>query len=154
MTRLTPLILVFLILGCRPNGEVVRYMGRPPVSIRTAPVDGTYLLYPGTDDPAILIEDLKAGDKIGFAYQQTSAGKRLYAVAGQDQSFNLERGERYAWMLQSKMTGAKRLGGTEGASASQQRHQAAQRAFEAAEQQLKTAQDNYESAKRRLEQAK
>lgn len=148
--RLILLVLLALVtVGCRPKGEVVRYMARPPVTVAKAPQDGTYLLYPGIDDPPILVEDLRAGDPIGFAMERTPAGVRLFAVAGEDRSFNLERGERYAWMLQQAMDQRPVSAGR----MAEQRLEAARRAYEAAEQQLKTAQQNFESARRRLEQA-
>ncbi|MCC6239103.1 MAG: hypothetical protein IT448_02215 [Phycisphaerales bacterium] len=150
------LVLVLLGLGavgCRPQGEIVRYMARPPASTVKAPQDGTYLLYPGTNDPPILVEDLKAGDPIGFTIQQTAAGKRLFAVVGQDQSFNLERGERYAWMLQGRMNPKSLPGADEAGGPDKQRLNSAQRAYDAAAQQLKSAQQNFEAAQRRLEEA-
>ncbi len=127
-------------------------MARPPASVVRAPEDGTYILYPGVDDPPILIDDLKAGDPIGFTLEKTTAGSRLYAVVGDDRSFNLERGERYAWMLQHRMEPRAMPSGVRGATPQQQRREAAQRAYDAAERQLKIAQQNFEAAKRRLEQ--
>jgi hypothetical protein len=155
MTRILILTLLALtvLTGCRPKGEVVRYMARPPASVVRAPADGTYMLYPGVDDPPILVEDLNAGDPVGFTLEKTPAGARLYAVVGQDRSFNLERGERYAWMLQQNMDRRAMPTNVQGSSPTDQRLEAAQRAYEAAEQQLKTAQANYEAAQRRLEQA-
>jgi hypothetical protein len=142
-----------LILGCRPKGEIVRYMARPPATVTRAPADGTYVLYPGVDDPPILVEDLQAGDPVGFTLEKTPAGARLFAVAGGDRSFNLERGERYAWMLQQKMDSRAMPTHVKGGTPADVRLEAARRAYEAAEQQLRTAQDNFEAARRRLQQA-
>lgn len=141
-------------VGCRPQGEVVRYMARPPASVIRAPENGTYLLYPGTDDPPILIEDLRAGDPVGFTLEKTPAGARLFAVVGDDRSFNLERGERYAWMLQQRMNSRAMPTRAAGNSIADQRREAAQRAYEAAAQQLETAQRNFEAAQRRLAESK
>jgi hypothetical protein len=154
MTRTIILTLaVAALIGCRPKGEIVRYMARPPVTVSRAPSDGTYMLYPGVDDPPILVEDLQAGDPIGFTLEKTPAGARLFAVAGNDRSFSLERGERYAWMLQQKLDSRAVGGNARGPAGHAQRLEAAQRAYEAAEQQLKTAQENFQAAQRRLEQA-
>lgn len=142
-------------VGCRPKGEVVRYMARPPAKVVNAPQDGTYLLYPGINDPAILVEDLQAGDPIGFNLVENPQGGRwLVAVVGEDQSLRLDRGERYAWMLQGAMDQSIKPDGVSSpADLDQQRLKAARRAYEQARAELDRAQENHAAAERRLQEA-
>lgn len=153
MTR--PTILAFLLflaattVGCRPKGEVVRYMARPPAVTRPAPQDGTYLLYPGVDQPPVMAEPLRAGEPVGFEYEDTAYGRRIMAVAGDRTRIPLASGERYAWKLESAEEGAPRTT----AAANDRRRQIAERAFKQAGEDLAAAQANFEAAKRRLEQA-
>lgn len=153
MVRFFALLCVVMLAGCRPAGEVVRYMARPPASIRPVPADGVYLLYPGTDDPAVLVEDLKAGEPIGFTFVDSPAGRKLYAVAGDDRSFLLDRGERYAWMQQAKMKKSQ-TDSADLSTAGAQRQRAAERGLKAAQEQFDAAEKNLAAAKRRVEESK
>lgn len=152
MTRLTTLaFLLFLAaitVGCRPKGEVVRYMARPPAITRPAPQDGTYLLYPGVDQPPVMAEPLSAGEPVGFEYENTAYGRRIVAVAGERTRIPLASGERYAWKLESAEEGAPR----NSAAANDRRRQIAERAFRQAEEDLAAAQANFEAARHRLHQ--
>lgn len=141
--------------GCRPKGEVVRYMSRPPAKVVHAPQDGTYLLYPGIDEPAILVEELKAGQPVGFKIVESQQGGRsLVAVVGDDQSLRLDRGSRYAWMLQEQMDQSAQPDGVPaGGDVRQQRLEAAQRALDQAAYDLDRARKNHEAAERRLKAA-
>ncbi len=146
---------VVALIGCRPKGEVVRYMARPPAKVVSAPEDGTYLLYPGINDPAILVEELRAGDPVGFRLvDNPQGGRSLVAVVGEDQSLRLDRGERYAWMLQHRMDQSSQPDGVAaGKDVRRQRQEAAQRAYEQAKAELERAQKNFEAAERRLKEA-
>lgn len=150
-----PILIAAAAVGCRPEGEVVRYMARPPAKVRPAPQDGTYLLFPGINDPAILVEELRAGEPIGFRLIDTPQGGRaLVAVVGDDQTMRLDRGERYAWMLQSQMQNMPAAPGVEAdATAAEQRLAAARRALEQAQAELERAQQSYTAAQRRFEEA-
>lgn len=153
MIRTVPLVLGCLVLiagGCRPKGEVVRYMARPPAVTRPAPQDGTYLLYPGVNKPPVLAEELKAGEPVGFAYEDTAYGRRIMAVAGDRTRIPLASGERYQWMLESGEADAPKTV----AVANDRRLEIAERAFQQAEDDLKSAQANYDAAKRRLDEAR
>lgn len=150
-----PILIAAAAAGCRPAGEVVRYMGRPPAVVRTAPEDGTYMLFPGIDDPAILVEELRVGDPIGFRLVESpQGGKVLVAVVGDDQTMRLDRGERYAWMLQSKMRNMPMPPDVgQDADAARQRLAAARRALQQAEEDLERAKQSHAAAQRRFEEA-
>lgn len=130
-------------------------MARPPAKLASAPQDGTYLLYPGINDSAIMVEQLQAGQPIGFRLvENPHGGRTLVAVVGDDQSMRLDRGERYAWMIQEQMDQSNQPDGVSSADDLQrQRLDAARRAHAQAEAELERARANFESAERRLKEA-
>ena len=155
MSRLliASVLAISICTGCgsiRPSDEMARYMVRS-AGVNKVAEDGTYILTPGVNMPPVFSADLKAGDPIGFRFVDTTNGKQLYAVAGADDSYLLDRAQRYTW---TRARGTATVNGVPNTSAIEEQLRITERARDDAKRQLDAAQKNLDAAERRLNEVR